>query len=117
MQLVYDLVVVLHFIGLASLVGGWMVQLGARGERRVLPAMLHGVLTQVVTGLVLVGLAETAAGVDAEVDNSKMGVKLLVALVVLILCGANRRRPTVPDGLFFIIGALSVLNIVVAVLW
>ena len=46
MGFVYDLLLVLHFIGLASLLGGLMVQLSARGGRVVNPAMLHGALTQ-----------------------------------------------------------------------
>jgi hypothetical protein len=29
----------------------------------------------------------------------------------------NRRKSTIPDGLFFIIGGLSILNVAVAVIW
>jgi hypothetical protein len=49
MGLVYDLVVVLHFLGLASLLGGAITQLRVREGRTIHPAMLHGVLTQLVT--------------------------------------------------------------------
>ena len=39
MDVVYKILVVLHFLGLASLIGGWLVQLRAVGERYVSAAM------------------------------------------------------------------------------
>jgi len=117
MDVVYKLLVVLHFLGMASLIGGWLVQLRARGERYVSLAMIRGVVTQLVTGVIMVGLAEGVESLDRDIDRAKIGVKLLVALVVAVLCFANRRRPTVPDGLYLLIGLLSVANVVVAVFW
>jgi hypothetical protein len=117
MEVVYQLTLVLHLLGMASLVGGWLIQLGARGERYVNSAMVHGVLTQLVTGVLLVGLAEGVESLDRDLDMAKIGVKLLVAIVVAVLCWANRRRPTLPDGLYLLIGLLSIANVVVAVVW
>lgn len=115
MDFVYNLFVVVHFLGLASLIGGWMVQLGSR-ERVVNSAMLHGVYTQLATGIILVGLAESVDSLGKDIDQAKIGVKLAVALVIAVLGWVNRRR-TVPDGLFFLIGGLSLANVVVAVFW
>ena len=115
MEIVYDVVVVLHFLGLASLIGGWLVQLRATGERRVLPAMLHGALTQLVTGVAIVGIGEAA--LDRDYDIPKITTKLVVTAVVVVLVWANRRKEVIPDGLYFIIGGLSVLNVALAVLW
>lgn len=117
MGFVYDLVVVLHFLGLASLLGGALVQLSVRTGRRVNTAMVHGALTQLVTGLILVGLAEMADSLDKDVNHAKIGVKLAVVLIVVVLTWANRRRETVRDPLFFSIFALSLANVVIAVMW
>jgi hypothetical protein len=114
-EIVYDLVVVVHVLGLASLIGGWLVQLSAKGDRRVLPAMLHGALTQLVTGVVLVGLGE--AVLDREYDYAKITAKLVVTAVVVLLTWVNRRKDVIPDGVYLIIGGLSILNVVLAVLW
>ena len=48
----------LHIIGIASLLGGFLTQMKAMGAgtARFVPAMLHGALTMLVTGIVLVGL-------------------------------------------------------------
>ena len=58
MEFLYNLIVVLHFVGLASLLGGFIVQMKSP-DKGVNPAMLHGALTQLVTGVVLVGLLES----------------------------------------------------------
>ena len=57
--------------------------------RVVNSAMVHGILTQLVTGVLLVGIAEAD---DADVDHAKIGVKLAVAVVVAVLVFANRKR-------------------------
>lgn len=112
MDLLRDLLVFLHFIGLAALFGGLFVQLKA-DPRVVNNAMLHGILTQLVTGVLLVGVLEAD---DAEVDNAKIGVKLLVALVIGVLVWVNRRK-TLPTGVFMGLLGLTALNIAVAVFW
>ena len=113
MDLVRDLLVFLHFIGLAALFGGLFVQLRVP-ERAVNNAVLHGILTQLVTGILLVGVAE---GRDVDVDNVKIGVKLLVALVIAVLVFLNRKKVSIPDGLFFGLMGLTALNVAVAVFW
>ena len=113
MEILRDILVFLHFIGLAALFGGLFVQIKA-DPRVVNNAMLHGILTQLVTGLLLVGVLE---GLNEEVDNAKIGVKLVVALAIAVLVFANRKKPTLPNGLYFGLMGLTVLNIGVAVFW
>lgn len=115
METVYDIVLIVHFLGLASLIGGWLVQMRASGERQVNPAMLHGALTQVVTGLAIVGLGESV--LERDYDYVKVTVKLVIAALVLLLTYVNRRREVIPDGLYFIIGGMAIANVAIAVLW
>lgn len=116
MEFVYDLLVMLHFLGLASLVGGCLVQLKS-GPRKVNAAMVHGAFIQIVTGVAMVGLAEGVDELGRDPDTTKIAVKLLVALVVAVLAWANRKAESIADGLFFMILGLSVANIAVAVFW
>lgn len=113
MDFLRDVLVFLHFIGLAALFGGLFVQVKA-SPRVVNNAMLHGILTQLVTGLLLVGVLEAD---DADVDNAKIGVKLAVALVIGVLVWMNRGKQALADGLFFALLGLTMLNIGVAVFW
>jgi hypothetical protein len=108
-----DALLVLHFVGFGALFGGASVQL--RDDVKVVNSgMLHGALTQVVSGVLLVGVIE---GAGDEVNQPKIGVKLAVALVVTVLCWVNRRKESVPNGLFLAILLLTLGNVVVAVFW
>ncbi|MCU0283091.1 MAG: hypothetical protein MUD13_04210 [Candidatus Nanopelagicales bacterium] len=113
MEIVYDLLVILHFIGLASLLGGFLVQLRST-PRVVNPAMLHGALTQLVTGLALVGLAEAA--LDYDVNHVKVGIKLAILLVITVLVWVNRGKDAVSTGVWAAIGGLTIVNTAIAVL-
>jgi len=117
---VYNLILILHFIGLASVVGGFLVQMRS-AEKGVNPAMLHGALTQLVTGLLLVGLPEMGVATPfpgwEEWDHVKIGVKLVITLVITVLAFVGRKKPLPQTGMWAAIGALSIANIFIAVLW
>jgi hypothetical protein len=115
-EILFKILVVLHFIGLASLLGGFLVQMSAK-PRGINNAMLHGVLTQVVTGIALVGILSSGVLDDEDpVNNSKFGIKLLVALFVLGAVLLGRRKPAEEQQPYWAAaGALTLVNIVVAV--
>jgi hypothetical protein len=108
-----DVLLFIHLIGFAALFGGAIVQV--RDDVKVInAAMLYGALTQVITGLLLVGVIE---GLDEDLNHAKVGVKLAVALVVALLCWVNRRKDQVPHGLFYVIMLLTAANAGIAVFW
>ncbi|MFF9211270.1 MULTISPECIES: hypothetical protein [unclassified Streptomyces] len=116
MDVLIHLFVGLHIIGIASLLGGFLTQMKAmgRGTARFVPATLHGALTMLVTGVVLVGLNQAD---DHTVNNIKIGVKLALLIVILGLVYVKRDEETVDKRLFGLVGLLTVANIFIAVLW
>jgi cytochrome bd-type quinol oxidase subunit 2 len=119
-----NVLLVLHFLGLAALVGGFLVQMAApsRGELRVVNrSMRDGAITQVVTGLLLVGVRYPLHDQDASYalpDNAKITVKLLVAVAVLVIVLVGRRRPEGEQQPYWAAaGGLAIVNVVVAVFW
>jgi hypothetical protein len=116
MEFVRLVLVFLHFLGFASLLGGFLVQL-SQPTRRINSAILHGALTQLVTGVALVGLYDSVDSLDQSVDNAKIGVKLVVVLVIIVLAFLNRRKDRLDNAVFFAIGGLTVLNVAIAVFW
>lgn len=120
MDFVYNLILILHFIGLASVVGGFLVQMRS-AEKGVNPAMLHGALTQLITGLLLVGLPEMGVAMPYDGweswDHAKIAVKLLITLVITVLAFVGRKKPLPQTGLWGAIGGLAIANIFIAVLW
>ena len=101
-----------HILGFAALLGGLLVQL--RTEPKVVNSLMRdGAGTAFVAGLLLVGVLE---GIGSP-DHAKIGVKFVIGLVLLVLVMANTRKPTIPQGLWVGLVALSVLNVAVAVFW
>ncbi|MEU4394194.1 hypothetical protein [Kribbella sp. NPDC023855] len=116
MDFVRDVLTLLHLVGFAALFGGFFVQLKA-ARPVVNNAMLHGALTQLVTGVLLVGIASGVKDDDFTVDNTKIGVKLLVVLGITVLVFLHRKRPSISRGMLFTIGGLTLLNAIIAVFW
>jgi hypothetical protein len=113
MEITYNSFLLAHFIGLAALFGGFFVQLKAP-TKVVNSAMFHGSLTQLVTGIVLVGLAESGV-VDEEQNMIKISVKLIIVLVITGIILYNRKKVTVSKGIWAAIGLLTLANMAIAV--
>lgn len=113
MDLLRQLLLVVHLLGFAALFGGLIVQAGV-SEKVVNGAMRDGVGTAFLAGLALVGVLEAG---DSDVNHAKVGVKLLIGLVLLVLVMANLRKERIPQGLWAGLILLSVANVAVAVLW
>lgn len=81
MEILNGILVVLHIVGFGLVFGGAIAQLPAakRGEGRVQPIIVWGVIVLLVTGLALVGL-QYALGTPP--DNMKITVKFLVLLAL-----------------------------------
>ena len=115
MEFLFKILVVLHFVGLASLLGGFLVQMSTK-PRGINNAMLHGVLTQVVTGIAMVGIVSAGLLADEDIDNSKIGVKLLISLFVLGAVLLGRRKPAEGQQPYWAAaGALTLVNVIIAV--
>jgi heme A synthase len=113
MELLRQILLVIHILGFAALIGGLIVQAGSP-ERVVNAAMRDGVGTAFLAGIALVGVLEAD---DQDVDHAKIAVKGLIGLVLLILIMANARKERIPNGLWAGLLFLSVANVCVAVLW
>ncbi|MFC8303773.1 hypothetical protein ACFUCV_08830 [Specibacter sp. NPDC057265] len=107
--------VFLHILGAAALVGGWLATFKTPTVGRW---QWIGSLVQLLTGLLLVGLAEMG---DGELNNIKIGVKALLAVVIAVAAFLARRRikrgQDVSKGMAHAVGGLALINIAVAVFW
>lgn len=120
-ELFRNSLVVLHFIGLASLLGGFITQMKAMalGAAKIVPAMVHGAWTLLATGVLLVGVREWMAMMEwaPELNHMKIGIKFLVLTVLIVLILVNKKKDSVKAPVFGAIGLLAVLNVVLAVFW
>lgn len=105
-----------HILGLALIIGSFFVQLRRKGDFALMPTLI-GAITQVITGLGLVGLAEAS---DGDIVYAKIAVKLVIALIVLgaaIAAVVVQRKGGRTQPFFHAAGGLAIVNVVVAVFW
>ena len=101
-----------HILGFAALLGGLLVQV--RDDTKTVNSLMRdGAGAAFVAGLLLVGVLESLG----TPDHAKIGVKFAIGLVILVLVMANMRKPSIPQGLYYGLLALTLANIAVAVFW
>ena len=121
MDFFFSILVFLHFIGWAIVLGGYFVSLRTPGLYR---GVFHGAATAAVAGLVMLGLVESGAR-DFDGDFNKLRTKLVIAVVIAVLAFFARRQGAKGDNgtgavapvLKHSIGVLTVINVIIAVFW
>jgi hypothetical protein len=125
LDILRSFLLVAHFVGLAAVIGPFILQMRWKGQY-AFPVVFGGAITQLVTGLLLVGVAEMrAAQLDFEVDHIKVAVKLVIGLLVFVaaLLGFLKQRKTEGGGgrelmpYFHTAGGLALINTALAVFW
>lgn len=112
MEILRLVLLFVHILGFAALLGGLLVQ-AREPQKRINAAMRDGAGTAFLAGLLLVGVLESLG----SPDHAKIGVKFVIGLVILVLVMANVRKPSIPQGLYFGLLALTLANIAIAVFW
>ncbi len=113
MTLLAHLLVFLHLLGMAVLVGAFTTQLAAP-IKRVTPGQWHGALLSLVSGLALVGLYAMVPALDEPLQPAKLVVKLVLALLIALFAFQGRHRQEWQAG-WLRVGLLAIANTAVAV--
>jgi hypothetical protein len=115
MIIVYNIMVFLHIVGAAMIVGIWI---GNMKKPTVHPRQFDGAALQIITGIVMMGLIP-ALHMDA--NYFKLGIKFAIALAVGVLAFMGRRKykkdEPISNGLAHSVGGLALLNVAIATLW
>jgi len=113
-EILRNVVFFVHLVGFALLLGGSVAQY-LSGKLRINAAMLGGAAIQVVTGLILA--APWGLDPGEKLNNVKLGVKLVIALMILAMTFFSRKRADVNRGHFLAIIGLVLVNAGIAVFW
>lgn len=113
MTTLYDILVALHLLFMAALVGGYFV--AATQKNGINTVMVWGARLQLLSGLALMGVAIAD---DLDVNHTKLGIKLLIALAVVALAeiaAGKQKRGAGNPTLVHIAGVLALVNVLLAV--
>jgi hypothetical protein len=113
MDLAQQIVVLVHLVGFAALLGGILVQ-ARTPDPEVSATMLWGGWVELGSGVVLVALALTGGD---DVAWGPVAGKTVVTLFLVLLLARNRRFLSVPRGLCLLMGLLTLANTALSVLW
>ena len=117
MDIAYKLLLVLHFIGLAGLLGGLLAQIPNK-PKKLQPFVLHSAWLMFIAGVAMVGVNRAMHANDATVeilDHVPVSIKSTVLLVILALGYLNLKKATLSTKIWGSMTVLSVANIVGAV--
>ncbi|WP_228000586.1 hypothetical protein [Nocardia australiensis] len=115
MDFVYNIVVVTHLLGMAAVVGGY-----AAGHPLVSGLMVWGARVQIISGVVLVGMAESIDSLGKDPNMMKIGTKLVIAVLVAAFAEmghADAKRGKNIAWMTHAAGGLAIANVLVAALW
>lgn len=115
MNIVFDILVFLHIVGAAMIVGIWI---GQMKKPTVHPRQFDGAVLQLITGIAMMGLIPV---LHIDANYFKLGIKFAIALAVGVLAFIGRRKykkdEEISKGLAHSVGGLALLNVAIATLW
>lgn len=116
MDFLFSLMLFLHFVGLAVIIGTWIFTM----ERpTVTVGQFWSAIVMLLTGLAMVAMREMQEGF--EVNHMKIGIKLVILLVVAVAAFIGMRKTKlgepVSTGLAHAVGGMALINAAVAVFW
>ena len=116
MTIVFSILVFLHIVGAAMIVGYWIATLK---EPTVHPRQRDGAFLQLLTGIAMMGVIPMMP--DADPNYFKLGIKFAIGLAVAVLAVIGTRKvkkgEPVSTGLAHGVGGLALVNIAIATLW
>ena len=87
-----------------------------KNPRKFNPGILHAGLTALIAGLAMVGMW-VSVHPDEVLNHTKVGVKMLILLVILVIGYINLKKPVLTKNTLILLVGLTSTNILIASVW
>lgn len=122
MSILFSVLLFLHIVGAAMIVGFWIATMK---QPTVHPRQRDGAFVQLITGIAMMGVLPVLHNQDpahfGEPDYFKLGIKFAIGLAVAVMAVIGSRKvkkgEPVSTGLAHGVGGLALVNIAIATIW
>lgn len=87
-----------------------------KNPRKFNPGILHAGVTALIAGLAMVGMWGSVHP-DEVLNHTKVGLKLLILLVILVIGYMNLKKPVLTKNTLILLVGLTTTNILIASVW
>ena len=112
METVFLIAYITHMLAIAGILILLLLQWN-KSPRKLSKGVMHSAATALLAGLVMVGTYSSAKP-DETLDHTKVGIKLLVVLAILVLSYLNAKKSELKKSIWLTLIGLTVLNILIA---
>jgi len=116
MELARNILLGIHLIAMLGILFSLLTS-----RKKLSPGLTHSALLALVAGIALVGIRYGLHSQDpmkwSTPDNAKITIKTLVVALILVLGYKFKKREILPGKIWGLLLALTVANIVIAVIW
>lgn len=112
MTTVFNIALGIHILSILGILAMLLSQ-AKKSPRKLNPGVIHAGLTALVAGIVMTGIWKQVE--DEELNHLKVGIKLLVALVLVFLGYKNVKKDVLKNSVWLTMIGLTILNVVIAV--
>ena len=112
METVFLIAYIAHMLAIAGILVLLLLQIN-KSPRKLSKGVIHSAATALLVGLVLVGTYSSAKP-DETLDHTKVGIKLLVVLAILVISYINVKKSELKKSIWLTLIGLTVLNILIA---
>ena len=112
METVFLIAYIAHMLAIAGILVLLLLQIN-KSPRKLSKGVIHSAATALLAGLVLVGTYSSAKP-DETLDHTKVGIKLLVVLAILVISYINVKKSELKKSTWLTLIGLTVFNILIA---
>jgi len=112
METVFLIAYIAHMLAIAGILVLLLLQIN-KTPRKLSKGVMHSAATALLAGLVMVGTYSSAKP-DETLDHTKVGIKLLVVLAILVISYINVKKSELKKSIWLTLIGLTVLNILIA---